>query len=138
MNQRRPPLPGDIDFNPVDHVPIEFQPAIAMFIGMHMGKLKDQITSLCLSIKYWHEREGLTIEELKPILAEMSKSENVAEIRSRDDFMNKIAAGVAAANRRRKVEQDMIERRRAASGSAEQLSLIDQFKKRIASKGVDD
>lgn len=131
-------LPGDPDYNPLYELPQEFRHAVSYFWTFHSSILNN-MTCLCIRLKTWIARDGLTIEDLKPVLNKLTTPEECSNIIYPTDLLNRLAANVATVLRhKRAIEQSAKNRqelqdRNNNQQSEEQISFLEMFRNRLAS-----
>lgn len=137
--RQRKPLPGESGYNPISDLPKPFRKLVGWLWAFYGDVLPNPV-SLAIRVKTFAAKDGLTPDDLKSIAEELCTTEAASTIQFASQFHAHFARLAADIIRRRRTEKEMRERREAiaeAKAQTDQISIADEMKKRIASKGID-
>ncbi len=108
------------DDNPLTLLPDAMRPDVSLFFGCYSDVLKGTL-GLSSSISVWVQSDGLTADELRPILRKLLSASERAQIQYAGQLLSRLAAMVAESTDRRKArdrqqaDRDQAERDRAGA-----------------------
>jgi hypothetical protein len=117
------------DANPLLTLPEGFRSMVSYLWKSYPTVLKNP-DSLVVLIRTWIVKQGLTPEDLKIALVDLSSPEFASTMNFENQFMTEVAGKLASIIHHRKSIKAMLDRRRQAAKDREEAVPIDEFKRR--------
>lgn len=104
--------------NPLLALPPEWAKPVGYFLSARALLIREPL-GLCLTLKVWIERCGLTLADALPILNRLASPELAREHQFESELMADLAAMVAERLRSKRIIADMLERRQGPAARKE-------------------
>ena len=112
--------------NPLLALPPEWAKPVGYFLSARALLIREPL-GLCLTLKVWIERCGLTLADALPIFNRLASPEMAKEHQFESELMADLAAMVAERLRSKRIIADMLARRHGPAAKSEPASEVERL-----------